>query len=85
MKTIRLSDVQLNPHLLDSAGVTTLARLAHEAEEYEPHGDDVTQMHIDSVLTFRGPDEYELFRREYMRLLRDRAKQPNNKVSDERL
>jgi hypothetical protein len=66
---VTLREVQLNPALLDKAGVTTLARLAHEAESFGRNGDDVTMMHIDSVLTARGSKEYETFRQEYLRML----------------
>lgn len=74
-RMVGLRDVQLNPALLDRAGVTTLAWLAHEAECFEPNGDDMTMMHIDSVLTARGSREYEIFRQEYMRLWPRHAKQ----------
>lgn len=71
-----LKEVQLNPALLDKAGVTTLARLAHEAESFGRNGDDMTIVHIDSVLTARGSREYEIFRQEYLRMIPEFHRSP---------
>ena len=70
---VSLRQVQENPALLHGCGPTSLAWLAHEAESYEPDGDDVTLMHIDSVLMARQPTEYRMFKDEYMRLWPEHA------------
>ena len=73
-RMVSLRQVQLNPAILDTLGVTSLAWLAHEAESYEPNGDDITMMHIDSVLSARPRGEYEIFRKEYLRIWPEHAR-----------
>lgn len=51
-------------------GVTTLAKLTHEAEDQE---DDLTFLAIQNALEQRPEGERNIYRQEYLRLWRDRC------------